>query len=64
MRVNGRDHPYREGLTLRALLDELKVNPQVVVVMHGDEIHRAGRMPDAPVAEQDTIEIITMMPGG
>jgi thiamine biosynthesis protein ThiS len=64
MRVNGRDHPYREGLTLRALLDELQVNPQVVVVMHGDEIHRAGRMPDAPVAEQDTIEIITMMPGG
>ncbi len=64
MRVNGRDHPYREGLTLRALLDELQVNPQAVAVMHGDEIHHAGRIPDAPVAEQDTIEIITMMPGG
>jgi sulfur carrier protein len=64
MRVNGKEVPYRAGLTLRALLEELQVNPQRVVVMHGDDIHRPGRIPDAPVSERDTIEIVTMMQGG
>jgi thiamine biosynthesis protein ThiS len=64
MRVNGQHRPYRDGLTLHALLDELRVDRKTVVVMHGDEIHRAGRIPDTPVAEHDTIEIVTMMQGG
>jgi sulfur carrier protein len=64
MRVNGKEHPYRAGLTLHALLRELQVNPRTVVVMHGEDIHRAGRIPDAPLAERDTIEIVTMSPGG
>lgn len=64
MRVNGAEHPYRAGLTLRALLDDLKVDPRRVVVMHGDDVHRCGQIPDAPLAERDTIEIVTMMQGG
>lgn len=64
MRVNGKEYPYRAGLTLRALLDELEVDPQRVVVMQGDDIHRAGNIPDAPVSQRDTIEIVTMMQGG
>lgn len=64
MIVNGRLHPHREGLTLHTLLTELQVNPHTVAVMHGDDIHRAGRIPDTPVAEHDTIEIVTMMQGG
>lgn len=64
MRVNGREYPYRDGLTLHALLSELQVNSQAVVVMHGNDIYRAGRIPDAPVAVQDTIEVVTMMQGG
>ena len=64
IRLNGAPHPHRAGLTLRALLDEVGVDTRAVVVMHGDEIHRAGRVPDAPVAEGDTIEIVTMMQGG
>ena len=64
MQVNGRHHPYRQGLTLLALLAELQVDARRVVVMHGDVIHRAGRIPDAPVAADDVIEIVTMMQGG
>ena len=64
MQVNGSDYPHRHGLTLHALLAELKIDPRVVAVMHGDEIHRAGRIPDAPLAERDVVEIVTMMQGG
>jgi sulfur carrier protein len=64
MRVNGKDYPYRAGLTLHALLSDLRVDPRRVVVMQGDDIHSAGRIPDAPVSQRDTIEIVTMMQGG
>ena len=64
MHVNGRARPHRAGLTLHALLAELAIDPRGVVVMHGDAIHRAGRIPDVPVAEGDVIEIVTMMQGG
>ncbi|MHB1074293.1 MAG: sulfur carrier protein ThiS [Gemmatimonadaceae bacterium] len=64
MHVNGRPYAYREGLTLHALLTELKLDQRTVSVMHGDDIHRAGRIPDSPLAERDVIEIVTMMQGG
>lgn len=64
MYVNGKPYAYREGLTLHALLTELSVDQRLVAVMHGDEIHRAGKIPDTPLAERDVIEIVTMMQGG
>lgn len=64
MQVNGRHRPHQAGLTLLALLGELQIDPRRVVVMHGDAIHRAGQIPDAPVAADDVIEIVTMMQGG
>lgn len=64
MYVNGELHAHRDGLTLHALLNEFRVDQRQVVVMHGDEIHRAGAIPDSPVLESDVIEIVTMMQGG
>lgn len=64
MQVNGQHRAHQPGLTLLALLAELEVDPRRVVVMHGDAIHRAGQVPDAPVAADDVIEIVTMMQGG
>ncbi|HEX9483440.1 MAG TPA: sulfur carrier protein ThiS [Gemmatimonadaceae bacterium] len=64
MRLNGDPYPCRPGLTLRALLEELSIEPRMVVVMHGDQIHRGGKVPDAPIAENDVVEIVTMMQGG
>lgn len=64
MQVNGRSYAYRDGLTLHGLLAELEVRPTNVVVMRGDDIYRAGKIPDVPVAEGDVIEIVKMMQGG
>ena len=64
MHVNGQPYAYRAGLTLHALPAELKVDPRRVVVMRGDDIHKAGRIPDVPLAEADVVEIVTMMQGG
>jgi thiamine biosynthesis protein ThiS len=62
--VNGNRYAHRAGLTLHGLLDELKVDQRTVVVMHGDDIYRAGKIPDAPLAERDVVEIVTMAQGG
>jgi thiamine biosynthesis protein ThiS len=64
MTVNGSRYEYRDGLTMHRLLDELKVDPRMVVVMHGDEIYRAGRIPDAVLDDKDVVEIVTMAQGG
>ena len=64
MRVNGELRVHHEGLTLHRLLDELLVNQGAVVIMHGNQIYRAGAIPDVPVAELDVIEIVRMMQGG
>lgn len=64
MHVNGKTRQHRDGLTLLTLLAELQVDPRRVVVMHGEAIHRAGHIPDAPVSSGDVIEIVTMMQGG
>jgi thiamine biosynthesis protein ThiS len=64
MTVNGNRYEHRPGLTMHRLLDELKIDPRLVVVMHGDEIYRAGSIPDAPLADRDVVEIVTMSQGG
>ena len=64
MTVNGTRYDHRPGLTLHRLLDELKVDQRLVVVMHGDEIYRAGKIPDAALAEKDIVEVVTMAQGG
>jgi thiamine biosynthesis protein ThiS len=66
MRVNGERYPHRAGLTLRELVADLALDPRTVVVMHGETIYRgaSSEIPEAPLAEQDVIEIVTMMQGG
>jgi thiamine biosynthesis protein ThiS len=64
MTVNGKLHEHHVGLTLHRLLDEMKVDRRMVVVMHGDEIYRAGEIPDAALAERDVVEVVTMAQGG
>jgi thiamine biosynthesis protein ThiS len=64
MTVNGARYEHRDGLTLHRLLDELHVDQRKVVVMHGDEIYRAGKIPDAVLTERDVLEIVTMTQGG
>jgi thiamine biosynthesis protein ThiS len=62
--LNGQQYPHRPGLTLRGLLTDLAIEPHKVVVMREDEIYRGNDVPEAPVGEDDVIEIVTMMQGG
>lgn len=64
MQVNGKWYAHHDGLTLHALLSDLKIDQRTVAVMHADEVHRAGQIPDSPLAEPDVVEIVTMMQGG
>jgi thiamine biosynthesis protein ThiS len=64
MTVNGKRREHQPGLTLHRLLEEMNADQRVVVVMHGDEIYRAGAIPDAPLREQDVVEVVTMAQGG
>lgn len=64
MRVNGKPYAHRAGLTLQTLLAELRVDPRRVAVMHGEVVYHAGKIPAAPVAADDVIEIVTMLQGG
>ena len=64
MTVNGKRYEHRQGLTLHRLLDEMKADQRMVVVMHGDDIYRAGQIPDAPLADTDIVEVVTMAQGG
>jgi thiamine biosynthesis protein ThiS len=62
--VNGARYEWRDGLTLHALLADLKVEPRAVAVMHGDRVYKRGAVPDAPLNAQDVLEVVTMMQGG
>jgi len=64
MIVNGREREHRDGLTLHALLEELKIDRGKVAVMRGDDVWKRGSIPDVPLAKADVIEIVTMMQGG
>jgi sulfur carrier protein len=64
MQVNGRTYTHHDGLTLHRLLAELELRPANVVVMHGNNIYRAGKIPDITVTADDVIEIVKMMQGG
>ena len=64
MTVNGKRWEHRPGLTLHRLLEEMNADQRMVVVMHGDDIYRAGQIPDAPLEERDIVEVVTMAQGG
>jgi thiamine biosynthesis protein ThiS len=64
MTVNGKCWEHRPGLTLHRLLEEMNADQRMVVVMHGDDIYRAGQIPDAPLEERDIVEVVTMAQGG
>jgi thiamine biosynthesis protein ThiS len=64
MTVNGERLAFREGLTLHELLADLRIDQRRVVVMVGERIYHAGRVPDARLAVDDVVEIVTMQQGG
>ena len=64
LQVNGKIRPGREGLTVTALLGDLKIHPQRVAVQLNGEILRREQFPEVVLKDGDTVEIITFMAGG
>ncbi len=64
MKLNGQVYPHRPGLTLHAVIAELELRHDAIVVMRGDDIYKRGKIPDVPLQQDDVVEIVRMMQGG
>jgi thiamine-phosphate pyrophosphorylase len=62
--VNGREFELESGRTVRGLLEELGLDPRVVVVERNREIVRRDDLDDVRVAEGDSYEIVQFVGGG
>lgn len=55
-----REFHFHGRRTVRAILDELGINPETVIVIHGDTL----LTPDDEVSDDDEIEIRPAISGG
>lgn len=62
--VNGKDHPYKNGMTVAMLLCEVLDAPGTVVVERNGEIIPRGRFEDTPLNKGDIVEIVHFVGGG
>jgi sulfur carrier protein len=62
--VNGETHPWREGLTVAALLEERRFSyPLKTVFINGVRVDRAAHDTTA-LADGDEVQVIHLMSGG
>ena len=62
--VNGERHPYREGLTISALLQEKRFSyPLKTVFVNGVRIERTA-YDTTVVSDGDEIQVVHLMSGG
>jgi thiamine biosynthesis protein ThiS len=64
IRLNGEDRTVSSGLTVRRLLEDLGLRPELVVVEKNQEILARDRYADVPVEENDVLELVHFVGGG
>ena len=64
IRLNGDPRTVAEGTTVAALLAELDVAPERVVVEHNMRILRGDDLAQARIAEGDELEVLQFVGGG
>ncbi len=64
IRLNGEDREIPAGLDVRALLLELGLKPEMIVVEHNREILSRESYPDVAVSSGDTLELVHFVGGG
>lgn len=64
MLVNGKKYELKEKRSLREILEELKVDPDKIVVEINYEIVNREDIKNRLLNEDDSIEIISFMGGG
>jgi sulfur carrier protein len=62
--LNGDRREVEEGVTVAALLEQLDIRRQRVVVEHNTRILRAGDLDAARLAEGDELEVLQFVGGG
>lgn len=62
--INGEGREVPEGLTVRALLEFLKMSPERVAVERNLEILPRTKWPDTLVEVNDRLEIVHLVGGG
>jgi sulfur carrier protein len=62
--VNGKERRVAPGLTVAALLRELGLHPQLVVVEHNREILDRARYDATPIRAGDALELVHFVGGG
>ena len=62
--VNGEQAEHADGLTVSALLAELKLDPRRVAVERNKDIVRRAHFDKTDLAEGDVVEIVTLVGGG
>ena len=62
--LNGEDRDVPAGLTVRALLESLELEPRLVVVERNREILSRTRYDEVEVHEGDTLELVHFVGGG
>lgn len=63
LRINGEDREVAAG-TVLALLEELGLNPQVIVVERNLEIVDRATYGETPLAAGDVLELVRLVGGG
>ena len=64
IRLNGKDRSIQAGLSVRALIESLGLNPALVVVELNREILSRGRYGDVGVGDGDRLELVHFVGGG
>ena len=62
--VNGQTQDLPEGLTMADLLERLALHPQRVAVERNRQLLPRAQYADTVLADQDVLEIVTLVGGG
>ena len=62
--INGSEQTIDEGLTIAQLLVQLGKSPKFLAVERNWELVPRTKHAESPIAEGDTIEIVTLVGGG
>ena len=62
--INGETRDIQPGLTVTALLEQLGLNPKVVVVQRNDDIVERASFDATIIQEGDQVELIRFVGGG
>ncbi|HZD04724.1 MAG TPA: sulfur carrier protein ThiS [Longimicrobiales bacterium] len=64
VRLNGKERDLPRGLSVRGLLEDLDLRPELVVVERNREILERARYDEVTVEEGDTLELVHFVGGG